>query len=639
MNSHLFRKSRLNAVALSLMMMLTTVFPVSFGAAVSAAEVATGTQGMAATAHPLASEAAIEILRQGGNAVDAAVAAAFAIGVVEPDGSGIGGGGAMVIYMNDSQSAEYIGYYHRAPMNIDKVSYDTETDRHTAKAVLVPGTVAGLVYTQEKFGTLPLATVMEPAIRYARDGFAIDGTLATLILDNNDWLAETGAAAETFLYEGFPIMEGDVLKQEELAKTLELVAEQGRDGFYRGPVAEALVKGLQAGGSAMTLEDLSNYKVVHSKPLAGTYRGYTILSADAPQSGSTIIESLNMLENADLAALGHYSQSALALHLMAETFKRSYADRWKFMGDPEMSYVPTMGLISKGLGRERFLDIDQYQAKPRNPRLTGYGNPAKYDHAVSASDLPYTTGQDKSSRFDDGDDDGRSTYDTWGEDLFDSYGATKKKQKVKKDKKDKGGLVDSTSHDDDFDEQEYDGHTTHISVVDKDGNVVALTQTLGTFFGSGQMINGVLLNCGMANYSQSSDPNLCRPGSLPRSSIAPTVVLNQNKPFLVLGSPGASRIICTVVELIVNIIDYKMNLIQANDAPRFYCQKYEDYLHLEAGISEEVEKKLSKMGHQVRTYASKDLFFGGAQIIMVDSTSGVFYGSADSRRGGVAIGF
>ena len=618
--------------------LITTVFTAAQAQSVATGEgVATGHQGMVATAHPLASEAAIEILKRGGNAVDAAVAAAFAVGVVEPDGSGIGGGGGMVIYLNGPKIAHYIDYYQSAPQRVGEMSFDSEADRHTAKAVLIPGEVAGLVTALEKFGTLPLPVVLEPAIRYARDGFEIDGTLARLILDNADWLAEMGPAGDVFLEDGFPRMEGDLLVQAELAETLTLVARNGRDGFYSGPVAEAIVRELQAGGGVISVEDMAARDAEVLEPLKGTYRGFTVLSANAPQSGSTVIEILNMLEYVDLGAMGHYSESAPTLHIMAESFRRAYADRFSFMGDPHMTVVPVRGLISKALAWERFNDINQYRAEPANYRSTAPGNPFRYNRVEDAT-AKVAKEHSAEEAWDDSDDDGKSSYDSWGEDLFDSYGA--KKHKAKKANKPVKGSADSTFDDDnDLDEEEFDGHTTHLSVIDKDGNAVSLSQTLGTFFGSGQMIKGVLLNCSMTNYSTTSDPNLARPGSIPRSSISPTIVLHDDEPFLVVGSPGAGRIICTVVEVLVNMIDFGMDVLEANLAPRFYCQKFEDNLHLEAGISEDVEKKLEAMGHPVRTYAAPDLFFGGVQAIQVDTLTGVYYGSADPRRGGRAIGY
>ncbi len=548
-----------------------------------------GKNGMVATAHPLASAAALEMLKKGGNAVDAAVAAAFTIGVVEPDGSGLGGGGGMVIFLKKQKKTVYINYYHKAPSQIRKITYNRNTDRHTVKSILVPGTVAGLTAALERFGTLPLKTVIEPAITAAERGFAVDETLARIMLDNVEMLQIDSSTASVFLDEGFPRMEGDTLRQPELAKTLKDIARYGREGFYSGRAAKTIVSSIAKEGGVLTLNDFKNYRAEVTVPLHGTYRGYDIYSANLPQSGATVIEALNILENADLQKMGHYSKFPATLHLIAETFTRVYADRWAYLGDPNFSNIPLKVILSKAYAKERFSDINPTKAVPQNYRKTKPGNPQPYNSKsasptgimIQATDLMYV-----------------------------------------------------------FNAQEYDGHTTHLSVVDKDGNAVSLTQTLGTFFGSGKTYAGVLLNCGMANFStRKGSVNEVAPNKRPRSSISPTIIVKNGEPFLIVGSPGAGRIISTVIELIVNAIDFKMNARQINDAPRFYCQKFDDYLHLEYGISPQVQTALKNYGHNIRVYDDLDLFFGGAQLILVDTVNGLFYGSADKRRGGVAIGY
>ncbi len=595
---------------------------------------------MVATAHPLASQAALDILKMGGNAVDAAVAAAFTIGVVEPDGSGLGGGGGMVIYLKEQKQPIYINYYQQASEKINELNYDRNKDRHTAKSILIPGTVEGLTTALRRFGTLPLATVMEPAIRLAESGFEIDETLAKIILDNVEMLQIDSVTASIYLDEGFPRMEGDSLKQPELAKTLRTIARLGRNGFYSGAVAQEIIKQVTAGGGVMTPADLKNYKAEVTVPLHGTYRGYDVLSANVPQSGATIIESLNMLENANLKKMGHFSVSAPTLHLMAETFKRAYADRWYYVGDPRFGHVPVRGLLSKQYAKERFSDINQFMAVPKKYRKTKEGNPGKYDSAPAIRHKAELQERNGTKQWSDENQEGTSGIEEWGEDLMDSFGSVKKKERPLRKTKIEASdsiTIESPSF---SSEEEFDGgHTTHLSVIDKDGNAVSLTQTLGTFFGSGKTYAGVLLNCGMSNYSSTASINVVKPGMRPRSSISPTIILKNKKPFMVVGSPGAGRIISTVIELIVNAIDFGMNAEQINAAPRFYCQKWDNYLHLEYGIKPDVQKKLSQMGHNIKSYESLDLFFGGAQLILVDPKSGVYFGSADPRRGGVAMGY
>ncbi len=595
-----------------------------------------GTEGMASTAHPLASQTAVEILKKGGNAVDAAVAAAFVIGVVEPDGSGIGGGGGMLIYMAKTQQSFYINYYAKSPQSINR-RYDSETERHSGKSICIPGTVAGLTLALEKFGSLPLSTVLEPAIRYAKDGFPIDGTLASLILDNTETLTIDQETANVYLDEGFPKMEGDLLIQTKLAETLEAISKNGHDGFYKGAVAQAIVDGVKERGGTLEMKDLENYKAELGYPLKGSYRGYEILSAGVPQAGSSIIQGLNILENVDLRRLGHYTQSSKTLHYIAETFRKVYTDRYYFVGDPNYFDVPLNGLMSKEYGTKRFNDINPYYPDPKSYRDTEMGTPGKYNnvqYSEKKAEKIVTFGdEDNDASFDDYDE-----FDSWGESNEDQgnyidsvYQAKskKKKEKRKKRKKEDMPVLDV----------EHDGSTTHLCVIDKDGNAVSLTQTLGTFFGSAQTVAGVLLNCGMSNFSTSDNPNILKKNKQPRSSISPTIVLRNDKPYLLVGSPGGSRIIATVLQVLVNVLDFDMDVEEANRAPRFYTQKWEDYLHLESGISEDVIKELKKMGHSLRIYSGRDLFFGGVQMIKIDPVNGEYSGSADIRRGGIVVGY
>ncbi|MEN8119572.1 MAG: gamma-glutamyltransferase [Bacteroidota bacterium] len=545
-----------------------------------------GSNGMAASAHPLASQAAIDMLQKGGNAVDAAVAAAFAIGVVEPDGSGIGGGGSMVIYLKDKKKSFYINYYAKSPGNAP-VNFNSKKQRHTAESICVPGTVAGLTLAHKKFGSLPLSTILEPAIHYAEKGFKIDATLASLILDRAEAIMSDSVTVSVFMDDGFPKMEGDLLVQKDLAKTLKEISKKGAKGFYKGKVAESIAEEIQKRGGYLSLNDLKRYKATISSPMHGSYRGYEVLSSGIPQSGISLVEGLNILENVDLKKMGHYSENSKTLHIMAETFRKIYTDRNYFMADPEFFKVPVNGLTSKAYAKERFNAINQLKPEPKRYRDTEKGMPYKYENIEKKK-----SGSKKHSGSDE-----------------------------TKDVEDKGS-------------------TTHLNVVDKDGNAVSLTQTLGTFFGSAQTINGVLFNCAMTNFSSlKKSPNKIENNKFPRSTITPTIILKDNKPYLVIGSPGGSRIISTVLQVIVNVLDYEMNVEEANRAPRFYTQRFVDYLHLESGIDKKVIEELKEMGHPVRVYQGADLFFGGVQMILIDQKTGKYYGSADIRRGGKAIGY
>jgi gamma-glutamyltranspeptidase/glutathione hydrolase len=613
-------------------------------------QAATSKEWMATTAHPLATEAAIQMLRKGGNAVDAAVAAGFAIGVVEPDGSGLGGGGGMVIYLAGSQRAEYINYYQQASGNVDDLSYTPATDSRTARSILVPGTVAGLTEALRLYGTLPLADVLAPAIRYAEEGFPIDETLGKILLDNADFLGRHPATAGIFLRDEFPLMAGDTLKQPDLARTLREIAIKGKAGFYEGPVAQAIVDEVTRLGGMLTMEDMASFKPVVTRPARGSYRGYELFSAQAPQAGASIIQGLQMLEQVDLHKLGHYAKSTETMHVMAEVLRRVYADRSAYVEDPRFSDVPVSGMTSPSYARSRYNDITWAEALPRDYRKTEAGNPLSFNGSGGGARRDRTrtaesTGQNKGNyRWDDVDEEGVSSYTRTPDELFNRWGG-RAMTKASDDESSDSVLVEEeisapkgkagTKDDDDPPEG---GHTTHLSVMDKDGNAVSLTQTLGTFFGSGVMAAGVLMNCSMTNFSMTTTVNAIEANKRPRSSIAPTILVRDGMPYLIVGSPGATRIIATVIELIVNVVDFGMTPDEANRAPRFLCQKNDDYLSLESGISVEVQEGLKQKGHRLKVYGDLDLFFGGAQLIVYDPASHLYYGSADPRRGGAAIG-
>jgi gamma-glutamyltranspeptidase/glutathione hydrolase len=607
---------------------------------------ALGSTAMVATAHPLASEAAVAMLQRGGNAVDAAVAAAFTIGVVEPDGSGLGGGGGILVYLAREQKPVYINYYPRASSLASRSGYTTRVDAQTAKAILVPGAVAGLTLVLEKYGTLPLAVVMAPAIRHAEKGFPIDATLAKIILDHVPLIEKNEATASVYLRDGFPMVEGETLVQPELAATLKVIAQRGRAGFYEGDVARTLIDGITAAGGRMTAEDLRTCTADVLEPVHSTYRGTEVISAPPPHSGAIVIEALHIMEHVDLATLGHFSGSTDAMHLAAEVLRRVYADRTAWLADPRFESVPVSGLLSRAYAAARFADINPEAADPREYRKTRAGDP-----------VPYATGTTETLHSDQpGQAGGRP----------DHCGGRERTAKPAEDRKpvrqaDSTRRVITPKVPEPESRLEYhappdaprmaasaglaeepldrDGHTTHLGIMDGEGNVVALTQTLGTFFGSGVTVGGVLMNNAMSNFAGTTARNAIEPGKQPRSSIAPTIVLKDGRPFLSVGSPGATRIIATVVELLVNTIDHDMPAHEANAAPRFLCQKADDYLHLESRIAEKVQDGMRQRGHSLQVYGPYDLFFGGAQIIRRDPRTGQLEGSADPRRGGMAIGY
>jgi gamma-glutamyltranspeptidase/glutathione hydrolase len=593
---------------------------------------------MATTAHPLATKAAIEILQQGGNAVDAAVAAAFAIGVVEPDGSGLGGGGGMVVYLAKKQKVVTINYYPRSSSDIMKLNFVPRRDNQSPKAILVPGEVDGLLKALELYGTLPRSIVLAPAIAYAEHGFPVDETLAKIILDNVALLEKKSGTVSLYLRDGFPLAEGDTLKQPALAHTLRMIVEQGRAGFYEGQIAQQMVNEVTENGGAMTLDDLKRDHAVVCEPVTSSYRGFDIVTMDAPLSGPVVLETLNILEQEELNSIGHYSTSGETLHLMAEALLRSSADRLAYVADPDSLPLPIRGLLSKEYAKKRFDDIDRLSTPSSGYRKIKPGDPHPFEESDQGLQRPLQKRSDNN-----GIQDKFNRIDRLPQRL-DRHAFYTMKTAANTGP----GIHSMTRFYDRFQSEAMiesnelsnrDGHTTHLSVVDGDGNAVSLTQTLGTFFGSGLVTAGVLMNNAASNFSTGNSINALTPHKRPRSSISPTIILKDGKLLMTVGSPGAARIVAVIVQLIVNIIDFKMNVDEANNAPRFFCQKMDDVLHLESRIGTEAQTILKKKGHTLQLYGEYDLFFGGAQIILRDTLAGQWLGSADIRRGGAAMGY
>lgn len=522
-------------------------------------------RAMVASAHPAASAAGLEILRKGGNAVDAAAAAAFALAFAEPNASGLGGGGFLVAYLPEKGEVVVIDYREEAPAGaLPELYYGPGRDFEalTSQGPLasgVPGMVAGLSLALERYGKLPLATVLEPAIRLCREGIEVSPLLHGMILDNLEKLQAFPAAAALYLPDGLPLEVGDTLRNPDLARTLELLAREGPAVFYGGEIGQAIVEELQGLGGVMTLSDLESYTPRVASPVRSTYRGYALFSAGPPAAGGThLMELLNILEGFDLASLG--PGTAPYLHLLAEAQKMALADKAANGGDPRFFSIPTDVLTSK-----------------------------KHAEALRERIRP------EEARFD--------------------YEAPR--------------LV-----------REGPGNTTHLSVVDADGNVVALTQSINAFFGSGVLVpgTGILMNNHMNDFDpRPGGPNAVGPRRRPVSNMAPTLMLKDGAPFLTVGSPGSARIISALAQIVVNLVDFRMGLDEAIEAPRIHAAGR--ILAVEGRIAPEVVETLRSWGHNVRVYPGWDAYFGGAQGILVDFRRGRLYGGADSRRDGVAMGY
>lgn len=547
--------ARRKRVAMSLLAILAFAFVVA--APLSAADTVkaevSARNGMVASAQPLASAAGLEILMAGGNAVDAAVASAFALGVVEPNATGLGGEGMMVIYLADKDVTVAIDYRSMSPLaDMSKVKFGSTG--HVA--VAVPGTVAGLCDALQKYGTMSLAEVMAPAIRYARNGFIVSETLAQTIADRFDPISNNEALLKIVAPEGLPLVAGQIIKNPDLAATMEKIAEGGPDVFYRGEIADAIADDMAKNGGYITKADLAAYRAIEREPVRGTYRGYEIVSAPPPVGGISVIEMLNMLENFDLASEAPLSPRNV--HIMAEVMKRGFADNSAYVGDPAFTDIPVRGLLDKEYAKSRAAEIDLGKMSPSIKAGTPSEHPS----------------------------------------------------------------------------------TTHLSVVDRGGNMVALTQTISGFWGACVAVpgTGVILNNEMQNWS-SRGPNAYAPGKRMRTTIAPTIIAKNGVPFVTMGTPGAGRIISTMVILAVDLLDYHMGVQEAIESPRFYARDTEKDLSIESRMPAETQAWLKSIGYSIKEYPDFDLFFGGAQAILVDPDTGMMYGGADPRRDGAVFGF
>lgn len=531
---------------------------------------AAGPNGVVAAAKPEASQVGIEILKKGGNAVDAAVATGFALGVLEPNASGIGGGGFMIIKMKDMKEPVVIDFREMAPGKATPTMYlgpDGKVIPNSTieggLAVGVPGEVKGLLYALEHFGSgkLNRAEILMPAIEWALKGIPVTVNLASIIKDNYGKLVKYENGAKIYLKDGLPYEIGEVIYNPDLARTLAKIAVEGADAIYKGEIAQAIVDEVQKRGGIITLEDLANYEVKIRKPVKGSYRGYQIYSVPPASSGGThLIEILNILENFDIKKLGF--QTTQAAHLWAEILKLTFSDRAKYMADTDFVKVPLEGLTSKEYAKAQAARIDL--SKPMSGQQAG--DPWKYES----------------------------------------------------------------------------GSTTHFSVMDREGNMVAVTKTINYFFGSGVVIPGwgFIMNDEMDDFVPTpGSVNSVEPGKRPLSSMSPTLVLDpQGRSFMSIGSPGATRIFPTVAQVISNVVDFGFPIQEAIMAPRLY-QAASGGPSLEGRYPINAYEGLKKMGHNVTVRGEWDAYFGGVHAVLYDYEKGMLYGGADPRRDGHAAAF
>ncbi|MGI9420697.1 MAG: gamma-glutamyltransferase [Geminicoccaceae bacterium] len=529
-----------------------------------------GPNGMVASQEALATEIGVEVLKNGGNAVDAAVSVAFALAVTLPRAGNLGGGGFMVVHHAESGETVAIDYREMSgaaafrDMYLDEQGEaDSAKSRYSGLAVGVPGTVAGMAEALERFGTISLADALAPAIELAENGIEVTEGLSDSLKALTERLQKWPSSTAIFYKDGgAPYEPGETLVQADLAQSLKAIAENGPSAFYEGPIAEKIVAAVEAAGGHLAMDDFKAYEVKLREPIDGSYRGYDIASMPPPSSGGIhIVQILNTLEGVPMDFLGH--NSADSIHMMAEAMKYAYADRSEYLGDPDFVDVPIDALTSKAYAADILSGISQGRA------------------ATAAEIAP-------------------------------------------------GDLAPYES-----------SETTHFSVVDADGNAVANTYTINFSYGTGMVADGtgILLNNELDDFSAKpgvpnaygligGDANAVEARKRPLSSMSPTIVLKDGKPFLVTGSPGGSRIITTTLQMIMNVIDHGMNVAEATHAPRIHHQWLPDELRIEEGLSQDTIRLLEQRGHDVVVKNA----MGSTQSIMV--TDDGLYGASDPRRAG-----
>ncbi|AIX49992.1 gamma-glutamyltransferase [Pantoea eucrina] len=542
--------------------------PISYGVDSDTFHPVKAQHGMVASVDAMATQVGVDILRQGGNAVDAAIAVGFALAVTHPQAGNLGGGGFMLLRTASGRTAA-IDFREMAParasrdMFLDKQgNADSKLSLTSHLASGTPGTVAGFALAAKKYGTLPLRTLLAPAIKLARDGIIVNDALADDLATYGKENLINHATSRAIFYkaDGKPYQKGDRLVQKNLARSLQLIAQQGAGAFYTGRIADEIAGEMAQHGGLIGKADLAAYRAVERKPVSGTYRGYEVFSMPPPSSGGIhIVQILNILENFDLTKWGF--GSADAMQVMAEAEKYAYADRSEYLGDPDFVNVPQQALTSKAYARTLAQQIDVSKARPSSEI-----KPGKL--------APYESNQ-----------------------------------------------------------------TTHFSVVDKAGNAVAVTYTLNTYFGSGIVAgsSGILMNNEMDDFSAKpgtpnvyglvgGEANAIQPAKRPLSSMSPTIVAKEGKTWLVTGSPGGSRIITTVLQMVVNSIDFGMNVAEATNAPRFHHQWLPDQLRVEKGFSPDTLRLLEAKGQHVKVLPA----MGSTQSIMI-GPDGMRYGASDPR--------
>lgn len=556
-------------------------------------------KAVVATTNVEATRAALDVLDDGGNAFDAIVTAALVLGVVEPFTSGIGGDGVAVYYNAQKDEFGHISFRGICPRepNVEMYRENPELLRSGMTSGYVPRAIEGYAAILDELGTKDFSELVQPAIHFAREGYPVCEFLATRLFDllpAYTWDPET---SDIYTDEGFPLLEGDILTNEDLATTLETLAEEGPESFYTGSLAEKIVAGMQAGGSPITLEDFADKAVFWSEPLRIPYRDYEIYSADFPSGSIGTLHILNTLENFDFSRMDHMSPDRY--HILAEANKQAQRDRYEYNGDPD--FLPdgrdlVQALLSKNYAEAFFGSINMEQASDNQT-------------FVERDELEQYIGDYEAQ-------------------LSAAYAAELY-------------AGDPGNHNTIYSGAFFEGDgdaTANLVAADAEGNLIVITQSIGPFWGSGQVVpgTGILLNRSFTDFSTNPEhPNYMEPGKVCRHSRTPTIVAKDGMPVIGVGTPGAARIPSSVAQAIHNFIDYGMSCKEAIDSPKMFANRGYDF-EVEGRICPDVAEELRNRGHEVKLYTDRDVYFGGITAVKFDYDRGAISGFADLRRGGAA---
>jgi len=522
--------------------------------------------GVVSAAHPLATKAGIEVLKKGGNAVDAAVATALTLGTVTPAFCGIGGGGFALIWLANEKRAIFVDYRERAPEKAAESMFKLRKDGAVArkensmgyKSIAVPGAVAGHSLMVEKFGRLKAKQLFEPAIRHAKRGFTVSKAMAEAWGTSYHKLKRYRSSSRIYLNQGKPFRQGSKIRLSQLSKSLSSIAERGANEFYTGSIARKLVEDMKTNNGLVTAQDLEKFKPAIREPIRGSYKGFEIITAPPPSSGgAVIIEALNILETFQFKTTE--VTSPRTLHLVSEAMMRGFVNCRVNICDPDFMKIPIETLTSKAFAKNLASTISEEKASPILEPASLSGVPAS--------------------------------------------------------------------------------NTSHLCVIDSDRNIVAATESVECYFGSGVVIpeTGIILNDTMHDFDpRPGHLNSVGPRKIPMSSMSPTIVLKDGEPFLTLGSAGSSRIISSVMQTLLGVLEFDLSIENALGSPRIHVQG--DQIQAESRLPNKSIGQLRRMGHNVKTKRPRELYFGGVHAAII-RPDGKFDGAADPRRDGLASGY